>query len=74
MRKNWHLLAYGAAAAVVLFGTLTTANTTRTARHGVHLPIQDVRTINRALVQAWNPDDATLVRTMRDYVKGLAAK
>lgn len=51
----------------VLIGTAATANKVRTARHGPQLP-------NQVLVQAWNQDDATLVRNMRDYVRSLSRK
>lgn len=60
-------LTIAAAIALVLIGTAATANKVRTARHGPQLP-------NRVLVQAWNQDDSTLVRNMRDYVRSLSRK
>lgn len=65
LRRNWHLYAFAAAAAIVLFGTIATTGTVRFARHGVQLP-------DRVLVNAWNPQWHVLVKSMRDYLKEIA--
>lgn len=46
-------------------GTVSTANKRRTALYGPQLP-------NVTLVDAWNPDNATIVQNMRAYVRSLA--
>lgn len=52
------------ATAIVIAGTLATANVRRTALHGAQLP-------NRVLVQAFADDDITLIQHMRDYMRSL---